>query len=465
MAKKRIYAVIDLETTGGLAKRDRITEVGIVLYDGTDIIEQFESLVNPERSIPPEITRITGITNDMVAEAPKFYEIAKRIVEMTEGAIFVAHNVRFDYSFLKEEFARLGYTFTKRQLCTVRMSRKAFPGLKSYSLGNLIKHFGIEVSSRHRALDDAYAASVVLSYILSCDDNTDMVKTMINKGIKEAQLPENLSKEQLLALPESPGVYYFYNSYGKVIYVGKSKNIQKRVIQHFSKTTKKSLKLAQMLHSIDFVETGHELIALLLESKEIKSLQPEINKAQRNAKYPYFIHSYYDLAGYIQFEILKSNNKNRQHKQILEFFSSRETAKSYLWNIKKRFELCDAKIGIFKEDGPCFEHKVGLCHGACLGDESSEEYNQRAELAYQTMNTYFDQDFCIKLPGRKNDEMGIVLVEDGEYAGYGYVGTDEQINSPDEIKSYVDRQKSNPELNSIVRNYLSKIRERDLVVL
>ncbi len=465
MAKKRIYAVIDLETTGGLAKRDRITEVGIVLYDGKEIIDQFESLVNPERSIPPEITRITGITNDMVAEAPKFYEIAKRIVEMTDGTIFVAHNVRFDYSFLKEEFARLGYTFTKRQLCTVRMSRKAFPGLKSYSLGNLIKHFGIEVSSRHRALDDAYAASVVLSHILTSDDNQEMVKTMIDKGIKEAQLPENLSKEQLLQLPESPGVYYFYNDYGKVIYVGKSKNIQKRVIQHFSKTTKKSIKLAKMLSSLDYEETGHELIALLLESKEIKTLQPEINKAQRNAKYPYFIHSFYDLTGCIQFEILKSNNKNRLHKQILEFFSSREAAKSYLWGIKKRFELCDAKIGIHKDEGPCFEHKVGLCHGVCTGDETPDQYNERAELAYQAMNTYFEQDFCIKLTGRKNDETGLVLVENGEYAGYGYVNSEDQINSPDEMKNYIDRHQSNPELNSIVRNYLTKIREKDIVVL
>ena len=150
--KKKIYAIVDLETTGGLAKRDKITEIGIVLFDGKEVLETYQTLVNPGRSIPPEITRITNITNDMVADAPYFYEVAKRVVELTEGAIFVAHNVRFDYSFLKEEFASLGYTFTKRQLCTVRLSRKAFPGLKSYSLGNLIKHFKIEVSARHRAL-------------------------------------------------------------------------------------------------------------------------------------------------------------------------------------------------------------------------------------------------------------------------------------------------------------------------
>jgi len=175
------YAIIDIETTGGMAKRDKITEIGIVIHDGEKIVDTYESLINPGRHIPPNITRITGITDDMVADAPRFYEVAKTIVEMTEGAIFVAHNVRFDYSFIKEAFNDLGYTFSKRQLDTVRLARKTFPGLKSYSLGNLIKHFGIKVNARHRALEDAIATTELLELIFAKEDSADNIKMYINR--------------------------------------------------------------------------------------------------------------------------------------------------------------------------------------------------------------------------------------------------------------------------------------------
>jgi len=166
MSKKKRYAIIDIETTGGLSKRDRITEIGIVIHDGEEITEMYETLINPERSIPSNITRITGINDEMVRDAPKFYEVAKKIVEMTEDSIFVAHNVRFDYGFIKHEFENLGYTFSKKQLCTVRLTKNVFPGLKSYSLGSLIRHFGIAVTSRHRALEDARATAIIFDKML-----------------------------------------------------------------------------------------------------------------------------------------------------------------------------------------------------------------------------------------------------------------------------------------------------------
>lgn len=456
MAKKKIYAIVDLETTGGMARRDRITELAIVVYDGEEIIDQYDTLVNPERSIPTEITRITGITNDMVSRAPKFYEVAKKVVEMTEGAIFVAHNVRFDYSFLKEEFARLGFTFTRKQLCTVRMSRMAFPGLKSYSLGNLIEHFDISVNARHRALDDTLATTIVLGHILNSHESEAMIATFINKGIIEAQLPENVNKERLLELPEAPGVYYFYNGYGKIIYVGKSKNIQKRVIQHFSKTTNKSLKLAKMMHDLHHEETGDELLALLLESSEIKKHQPEINKAQRTAKYPYFIHTYLDLEGYICFEILKSSTKNRANKQILEFFGSIDMAKSQLDKMRTLYELCDKRIGVYKDEGPCFNYKINQCKGACIKEESADDYNERARMAFEAFNHFFDTNFFIKLTGRTGDETGIALVEDGQYRGFGYIDNNSGHYNSEDLKSVIKEVVPNPELNSIVRNYIRK---------
>mgnify|MGYP000315163903 CR=1 FL=1 len=454
MAKKKIYAIVDLETTGGLAKRDKITEIGIVLYDGSEVIETYQTLINPGRSIPPEITRITGITNEMVEDAPFFYEVAKKIVQMTEGAIFVAHNVRFDYSFLKEEFASLGFTFTRRQLCTVRLSRKAFPGLRSYSLGNLIKHFGFQVEARHRALEDAVATKDLLEKILHQDYADETVDQMVNRGIKVTQLPKEISLEKLHALPETPGVYYFYNAYGKIIYVGKSIHIKKRVMQHFSKTTQKAEKLARMVCDISCTETGNELVAMLLESYEIKAYQPEVNKAQRTKEYPYFIHTYFDKDGYMRYEWLKSSVKTRKNKTILSHYGSKSAAISHLSGITRELELCQVKTGVEETDGPCFLYKTQQCLGACIGEESAEDYNARAEFGVDFLKKIFDENFIIIEKGRSQDEKAIILVEDGHYRGYGYIGEEGIAYGVEEMKEAIKYVPENPETNGIIRNYL-----------
>lgn len=437
-----------------MARRDRITEVGIVVYDGLEIIDTFSSLVNPGRSIPPEITRITGITDHMVADAPHFYEIAKTIVEMTEGAIFVAHNVRFDYSFLRNEFEQLGFTYTRRQLCTVRLSRKVFPGLRSYSLGNLITHFGIDVSARHRALDDAMATTELLGKILAVDYSEGSIRQIVNAGIQESKLPEGITMDILHALPESAGVYYFHNSYSKVVYVGKSKNIKTRVMQHFSKSTQKAARMAQMVRGITFTLTGSELIALLLESFEIKSLQPEINKASRSREYPYFIHHYEDELGYIHFEILKNNQKNIKGKAVLSLYKSRNSAKGHLSTVTKALELCDKLVHLDDHDGPCFRYKVGACLGACILEEPAEDYNERATMAEELMNRLFDDNFVVVTDGRSLEERAVVLVEDGHYRGYGYMAVDDLSYGIEEIKEAIDYVPENPEANGILRAFI-----------
>lgn len=454
--KKKVYAIVDLETTGGMAKRDKITEVGIVLFDGEEIIETYQSLVNPGRSIPPEITRITNITNEMVADAPHFYEVAKTVVELTEGAIFVAHNVRFDYSFLKEEFASLGYTFTKRQLCTVRLSRKAFPGLKSYSLGNLIRHFDIDVSARHRALDDALATTELLKNILSQDYAEQNINQIVNAGIKSSKLPKDITLEFLHTLPESPGVYYFHNTYNKVIYVGKSINIKKRVMQHFSKTTQKAERLARMVTDITTEVTGSELIAMLLESHEIKGLQPEVNKAQRTSSYPYFIHHYFDSNGYLNYAWEKSSIKTRKNKQILSHYGSKQGAISHLAGITQELSLCQSKADLYDREGPCFLYKTKMCYGACINEEEAEDYNSRAELGIDMLKRIFDQNFFITLDGRTSDEKGIVLVEEGHYKGFGYINVEDFNYGIEEIKEVIKYVPINPETNGIIRTYLNK---------
>ncbi|WP_235298377.1 exonuclease domain-containing protein [Portibacter marinus] len=448
------YAIIDIETTGGMAKRDKITEIGVVVHDGNRVLETYETLINPGRSIPPNIVRITGITDEMVADAPRFYEVAKKIVELTEGAIFVAHNVRFDYTFIKEAFKDLGYTYSKRQLDTVRLARKTFPGLKSYSLGNLIKHFGIEVNARHRALADAMATTELLEKIFKVEDSADNIKMYINHGLRESQLPKSITMERLHQLPEECGVYYFYNSYGKVVYIGKSVNIKKRVIQHFVKTTKKAENLQKHVDSIDFELTGSELISLLHESREIKLHQPEINRASRNKHFPYFVHHFIDDLGYLRLRIEKTSKKRRKDKNILSDYSSLQSAKSHIKNVSKEFTLCLKLNDLESGDGPCFDYKLGNCLGACILKESVEDYNERANLAISSLSRLFRENFILVDQGRHKEEYSVILVEEGYYRGFGYATVEDLNMGIEEIKETINYVPENPETNNIVRNYI-----------
>ena len=268
-----MFTIIDVETTGGSSAYERITEIAIVRHDGERIVDTFSTLINPEKSIPWNITRLTGISNEMVADAPKFYEVAKKIVELTEDAVFVAHNVSFDYGFIREEFARLGYPFTRKQLCTVRMSRKAFPGLRSYSLSNLKQHFGIYAEQSHRALDDTLATVQIFERILA-EQNDIEISSFVHQGIRESKLPEGITLERLHEAPEACGVYYLYDVDKNVIYVGKSLNIRKRLLEHFADQTPKGEKMRIGVADFSCEITGSELVALLLESAEIKRLQP-----------------------------------------------------------------------------------------------------------------------------------------------------------------------------------------------
>ncbi|MEL7159768.1 MAG: exonuclease domain-containing protein, partial [Bacteroidota bacterium] len=244
MSKNKEYAIIDVETTGGRASRHRVTEIGIVIFDGEKVLETYQTLVNPEMRIPAGITELTGITMEMVADAPKFHEVARRVVELTQDRIFVAHNSRFDYDFIREEYRRLGYTFSRKQLCTVRLTRKTYPGLPSYSLGNLTRHFGIKLDNHHRALADAEATTELLKLCLVGPNSAAEVKALVNRGITETKLPKKLKLSQIEGLPEDCGVYFFHDDTGRVIYVGKSKNIRSRVAQHFNDRTSKGKRIA-----------------------------------------------------------------------------------------------------------------------------------------------------------------------------------------------------------------------------
>ena len=460
MSKK--FAVVDIETTGGLVKRDRITEVGIVLMDHDEIIDQFETLIYPERSIPYNIIRVTGITDEMVAEAPRFYEVAKQIVQMTEGRIFVAQNVRFDYGFLRREYDRLGYTYSRRQLCTARLSRTLLPQLKRHNLDSLVNHFGIHIERRHRALDDALGTAKVLSELLKLEKSTGHINHYVNLGVKESRLPENITLERLHSLPESCGVYYLHNSFGDVIYIGKSKNIKQRICEHFSVYTPKAANLQQYVKDISYLITGSELVALLEEAKEIKRLQPTFNRALRKKPKNYVVEFQDSDNGFRSIKAVKIDDSTPSHVRA---FQSKQYANQFIKGIINQFELCYKIMGLEKGEGPCFLYNVGKCHGACVGEEDAEDFNERVELAEDMLDRQFEQDFVLIDEGRTHGEKSLIWVKDGLLKGYGFAHEDQPIQSEQDLQSIIDPYPVSPECFGIIYQFLKKSKNPNIIHL
>ena len=451
------FAIIDIETTGGSASRDKITEIAIVLHNGSEVLDSFQSLVNPECPIPYGITELTGITQEMVADAPRFFEIAKQIVEMTEGAIFVAHNVRFDYSFVQEEFKRLGYTYTRKQLCTVRLSRKAFPGFRSYSLSNLITRMNLQVGDRHRAMGDTMATVDLFERIMQQQCTGDELRSMINMGIKESLLPKNFTLEKIHSLPEACGVYYFHDESGEVVYVGKSINIKKRIAEHFSNKTDKAGKLQQLAHDVTWELTGSELAALLLESHEIKKLRPFINRAQKIRAFPFVIHAYENQDGYLCFDITRGTLRTRKNLRVISEFPKLAQAKAWLTAVQKEHALCLRHCNLEKKNGACFDYHLHRCKGACVGVEAPATYNTRALLALEELDgNFLHPNFFLIDRGRTAEENAVFLVEDGRYRGFGFAEIAEMSGNFDELRDVIKPYEDNPEVRKILRRFLAE---------
>lgn len=462
---KRKYAVIDIETTGGLLKRDRIIEIAIVLYQDGKILDKFEQLVDPGCTIPPNISMLTGITNEMVVDTPHFYEVARKIVEMTEDAVFVAHNVRFDYSFIKEAFRRLGYTYTRKQLCTVRLSKILLPELSSHSLGNLIRYFKIQVKNRHRAMDDVEATLSLFRNLLSMPCSQDAMEDIINAGIKGSKLPAAISLEQLHGLPEACGVYYFHNAFGDIIYVGKSKNIKKRVMQHFAEHTAKSVRLQRQVHDISYELTGSELVALLKESHEIKKYQPEVNRAQRQKLFPFALYYYTDNNGYLNFQAAKISKNIPRHYTLVKEYPKLIYANTHLRNLIEEFNLCCHKCGDKTGVDTCFNFQVDLCAGACNGTESAIAYNERVLHSIDYLQRTVQDSFFIIDEGRDFSEKAVVLVEQGQFKGFGFVSEGTLISRHDQVQDLVDPLPNTREAQRIIHWYLKEKRPEKVVYL
>ena len=445
-----MYSVVDIETTGNGYRGQKITEISIFIFDGEKIVDEFTSLVNPEQKIPHFITNLTGITDAMVRTAPKFYEIAKKIAEITKDTIFVAHNVNFDYNIIRDEFKSLGFDFKRKKLCTVRLSRKIIPGLSSYSLGNICSAEGIEIAARHRAKGDA-EATVELFRRLIIRDHKFTINSFLNAKSREATLPPLLDKQVVDTLPEKHGVYYFKNEKKEVIYVGKANNIKQRVISHFYDKKKKERTMCLETADISYTETGSELIALLHESAEIKHLYPKFNRAQRKAGEAVGLFSYEDQKGILH---LAFNRLKLTPNPIMKFYSM-AACRTTLEKICSAFELCPKYCHLQTNVNACFHFQLQQCRGVCSEKEAIESYNKRVRKAIKSLGLQ-TENLVIKENGRTDEELGFVLILNGIYQGFGYINKNQEMSSLEDYLLHITPQKDNRDVQRILNAYLSK---------
>jgi len=451
-----LYCIIDIETTGGSARNERITEIAMYRHDGYKIVAEWQSLINPEKRIPKHIAGLTGITNEMVENAPKFYEVAKEIVEFTEDCVFVAHNSKFDYRFFKAEFRSLGYEYERETLCTVKLSRKLLPGKRSYSLGKLSAELGIEISARHRAAGDA-RATVTLFEMLLAADNDGLIADG-SASARKGDYVSGLSPKVIQKLPAKTGVYYLYDAEGMLIYVGKSTNIKSRIMQHLNNyDTEKGVHMMEEIAWVDYVLTGSELISLLLESHEIKKNRPKFNRASRRNSYTYGLYESMNDSGYRELRV-----KLQKGEDIpLCTYSTATEGRRHLEYLNEEFDLCQCLCGLYKSDKGCFHVSVGQCEGANLGKESPEEYNSRVDKVLEHF-AYPKPNFFILGEGRDEKEQSVVLIEEGRYRGFGYVPVNQPIELIDQLRLFVTPYEDNRHTQSLILGFLRQQKSADI---
>ena len=447
MAKtKTTYTIIDVETTG---RGNEITEISIFKHDGEKILDEFTSLVNPQAFIPDYITALTGIDDAMVANAPIFADIAEAVLSITEDSIFVAHNVNFDYNVIRNEFKKIDIDFRRRKLCTVRLSRVLFPGFRSYSLGKLCSSMDIKLVDRHRARGDAEATVTLFEKLLAHKHSTTVFSDFLKKGSKEATLPSHLPSAIFEAIPNGPGIYYFKNKKGKIIYVGKAINLKKRVLGHFYDKKEKELDLCRETAHIDFDLSGSDLVARLMEDAAIKHHFPIYNQAAKRVPKPYAVFSYEDRQGvqHLAFNTLKAT------PNPLQIFHSIRDCRLYLEQMCEQFELCPKYCHLQENVWTCSHYKLTNCKGVCRAEEAIADYNERANLAIDYMANS-NQNMVLKENGRHLEEEAFVLIKNGLYLGYGFVEKSEQILNSDDLESFLIPQKETTEIQGILRKLL-----------
>ena len=452
-----MYAILDIEATGGKVGDESIIEIAIYKFDGEEIVDQFISLVNPEKKIEPFVQKLTNISDKMVKTAPKFHEIAKRIVEITDDCILVGHNVTFDYRMLNQEFNRLGYTYEKDWIDTFEYAEKLIPGMPSYSLGKLCDSLGIVVTDRHRASGDARATLALFKLLMDKDNSKIITK---KTGIK---LPKKInSKYEALVgdLPNKPGLFYFYNSRKEIIYIGKSINIAQAVNQLFTSKNIRSNRIKRFTKKIKYELTGSNLLASIKEINELRKIKPILNPATYNkSMYQFGIYYKENKTTYSKLEI----GKARKSLPFLAF-TSKEEADEKLEKIMNKYKLCQ-KVNVGIKDGTsCFGHTVSTCDGVCIDLETKADYNLRLkELTDKTQ--YPSANFLIVSKGREGIEKSFIAVENGVFIGYGYYEYHHQIKTMERIKSIMTEAEELPDIKAIIKNYLFKAKDGQIIII
>jgi len=446
-----LYAILDIETTGGQFNEEGITEIAIYKFDGHQVVDQFISLVNPEIPIQPFVVKLTGINNAMLRSAPKFFEVAKRIIEMTQDCIIVAHNASFDYRILRTEFRRLGYTFESKTLCTVELAKVLLPDQVSYSLGKLVRSLGIPMADRHRASGDAFATVKLFQMLLDKDLEKVIVKNLVQSEIIKGIAPK--LNDIIESLPTKTGLYYIHREDGTLIYIGKSKNIKKRVNQHFTGTSTKCKKIQTEVFRVTYEETGSELIALLKESEEIKINQPIYNRSQRKSIFQWALYSEMDENGYLNLSLQKADGRKKE----ITAFTTLQEGKNALFRITETYHLCQKFTGLYNSKSHCFQYTIKECDGACIGNIDSETYNSRV---HEFIDTYlFDHKTLVLTDrGRTITERSAVLIENGIYKGYAFYDLNYQIRTIEILRTILIPMRNNRDTRTIIQSQLRKSR-------
>lgn len=385
----------------------------------------------------------------MLQSAPKFFEVAKRIIEMTQDCVIVAHNAQFDYRILRTEFSRLGYNFERQNLCTVELAKKLIPEQPSYSLGKLVRALGIPMADRHRASGDALATVKLFKMLLEKDLEKEIVKTLIKTEIEKGLAPKLL--DIVSNIPSTVGIYYIHKENGEIIYIGKNKNIKKRVNQHFTGSSTRDKKIQKEVFSVTFDETGSELIALLKESEEIKVNKPKYNRVLTKNIFPFSMYQSVNKEGYIA---LKLQRTDARKKEIASFASQAE-GQSALFKITDKFVLCQKINHLDNVKNHCFPFEINQCNGACVQKESPEDYNIRVE-EFLANNEYSNQNIIAIDRGRNLQERSAVLIENGVFQGIAFFDLNYQVTNIEILRNILTPMKNSRDAKNIILSYLQK---------
>ncbi len=447
-----MFAIVDIETTGGNARLHRIIELAVVLHDGERVTAKHQWLINPETGIPSYIQGLTGIYPHMLADAPTFAEIAEEVYEVLQNQVFVAHNVSFDYPFVEAALQKHGFELDSMKLCTVRASRKIIPGLPSYSLGRLCESLNIEIDGRHRAYGDAAATASLFSLLLQKDSEA-YIETLYKKSKRTIALPPLLPQGILEKLPSTSGVYYFHDAHGKVLYVGKALDIKKRVKSHFSGQGDLRFEkfFSESLSDITWQETGSEIMASLLEVQEIKRLWPKYNTSSKHRRKEYGLCLFEDRQGYLHLSIADQMKGARLIKRL----GYRSQAQEVLLDLVERFSLCANLCHLEHNRTGCSLYQVGTCKGACLHLEDPQSYNERVNAGLDYLESK-GETFFIEEQGRTNDERTLILIEQGRFAGYAYLPYEFSYHQFNSLIDAIKRTVPDPELDRLIRQYIEK---------